>query len=256
MIKMPDEVTLKDQQRTLPSCRKGILRMVLCLALFIFGGVSLEAQTSRPSREEVELALLVKMLPYTQWCDESEPEVGPIGIGIYGEKETYERFRKTLKKAGKDDHLHPILIGSETSDAELEHLKVIYFPDNRPTANDPILRRLQQRPVLLMGSRKDFLERGGIVRFDLEGEQIKFDIHVGWAERNGIKFRAALLRLARKVESDSAAHGLRQPFMPGGALSDDDDTVSSSSVEDPASGMVPLIGADNLKVPSCEGEAS
>lgn len=56
----------------------------------------------------------------------------------------------------------------------------------------------QQRPgQLLVGESEDFIEQGGIVRFYLERDKLRFEISLENANRAGVQISSRLLKLAR-----------------------------------------------------------
>lgn len=178
-----------------------IVRKAICFLLIVCYGMAhtLALAESPKTRANVELALLVQMLDYAQWVNENKSDNNTIFIGIYENAEILSQFRDTIDDSGKNNNIELVLIKKDSSDAELDNLKAIYFPVHRShTANETLLK-LRGRPILVIGSGDDFLKQGGIVRFDIEAERLVFDIDVGWSEKSSIAFRSSLLRLARKI---------------------------------------------------------
>lgn len=66
------------------------------------------------------------------------------------------------------------------------------------------LMALRQHGVLTVGDRESFLDEGGVIRFLLENERVRFDIDLNHAKANGLQPSAALLRIARVVRNEKS----------------------------------------------------
>jgi len=62
-----------------------------------------------------------------------------------------------------------------------------------------ILKAMSGSSILTIGETEGFLKSGGIINFVTEKKKLKFDINLIAAEKAKLKFRAQLLKLARKV---------------------------------------------------------
>jgi hypothetical protein len=66
-----------------------------------------------------------------------------------------------------------------------------------------ILASLKTAPVLTIGEADDFLGSGGIIRFCLEGNKVRFEINREAAESAKLRISAKLLLLARNIAGGS-----------------------------------------------------
>lgn len=64
------------------------------------------------------------------------------------------------------------------------------------------LRVVRERPILTVGEAEDFAAMGGIIRFYIESNTVRFEINRGQAEHVGLEISSRLLALARIVASD------------------------------------------------------
>ncbi len=62
-----------------------------------------------------------------------------------------------------------------------------------------ILAGLHNSPVLTVGEAADFLGSGGMIRFCLEGNKVRFEINREAAESAKLRISSKLLLLARNV---------------------------------------------------------
>jgi hypothetical protein len=58
-------------------------------------------------------------------------------------------------------------------------------------------------PVLTVGETDDFLSSGGMIRFHLDEDKIRFDINLNGAESSHLKISSRLLLLATSVTQSS-----------------------------------------------------
>jgi len=62
-----------------------------------------------------------------------------------------------------------------------------------------LLANLRNAPVLTVGEADDFLGAGGIIRFCLEGNRVRFEINREAAESARLRISSQLLLLAKNV---------------------------------------------------------
>lgn len=63
------------------------------------------------------------------------------------------------------------------------------------------LAALRKGGVLTIGERESFLDEGGVIRFLVENDRIRFDVDLDNARANHLQASAGLLRVARVVRS-------------------------------------------------------
>lgn len=145
---------------------------------------------------------------------EDKPE--PIVIGVIGDKDFVKAFDPIKKKKIGDRNIivkyfntpkrkKPKNQKDPDFERDIDNMRknaVVIFCTCR-TGNIPdwpeILKAMNGSSVLTIGETKDFLKYGGIINFITDKKKLKFDINLIAAEKAKLKFRAQLLKLARKV---------------------------------------------------------
>jgi hypothetical protein len=61
------------------------------------------------------------------------------------------------------------------------------------------IRSLRGLPVLTIGETDDFISAGGMIRFHLDGDKIRFDVNLSGADSSHLKISSRLLLLATSV---------------------------------------------------------
>jgi hypothetical protein len=62
-----------------------------------------------------------------------------------------------------------------------------------------LLERLEGLPVLTISDSTDFIQKGGMIEFNMINDHIRFSINYLAAHNAGISFSAQMLKLAKKV---------------------------------------------------------
>ena len=105
-------------------------------------------------------------------------------------------------------------IGSRTMHVRLldksqsaENCNILFLSRNEGRRQDEFLRTLRGQPVLTIGDADSFLTDGGIIRFHLEQNKVRFDINAGAAESCHLKISSRLLLLATSVTYSGSTRG-------------------------------------------------
>jgi uncharacterized protein DUF4154 len=75
---------------------------------------------------------------------------------------------------------------------------VLFIPDGAD-GSGALQRLASQAPVLTVGESGRFANRGGIVRFVIDGGRVRFDVNQQAAARSGVKLSSKVLQVARQV---------------------------------------------------------
>ena len=196
----------------------------MIVLLGLTAGVFADAIDSRPTREEkLKAAFIYNFIKFVDRADkektekekkEDKPE--PIIIGITGDRGFVEAFDpmkkkkignrniiikyfKIPEKKKSEDKKDPDF---EDAINNLKKCTVVAFCTCQETSTvdlGEIFKAMDGSPVLTIGETENFLESGGIINFVTEKKKLKFDINLIAAEKAKLRFRAQLLKLARKV---------------------------------------------------------
>jgi hypothetical protein len=156
---------------------------------------------SQAGEYQLKAAFIYNFAQFVEWPANSfEAPDSPIVIGVVGD----DPFHGALERAvsGKRVQDHPLIVHHVQFDEPLTACHIVYFS----SADD---RRLQSylvvtrgKPVLTIGEADRFLQYGGIIRFFLENNKIRFEVNVQAAQQAGLKISSKLLKLARIYEPE------------------------------------------------------
>jgi hypothetical protein len=89
------------------------------------------------------------------------------------------------------------------SAGDMHSCQVLYVDSRRSAVARDALKYARQGNALAIGSSDDFLANGGMIRFQIENNRMRFDVNVGAVGRTKIrlssKLLALVLALARSV---------------------------------------------------------
>jgi YfiR/HmsC-like len=93
----------------------------------------------------------------------------------------------------------PLVVRRPRNPAETRTCQIVFLARAERAYQDEILSSIEGASILTVGEDEGFLTGGGIVRFVLEENRVRFEINLAAAEANGLRLSSKLLRLARAV---------------------------------------------------------
>ncbi len=136
----------------------------------------------------------------------SQPD-SPIMIGVLGT----DPFGSVLDRLVEDKKIGPrgfvvkrYKWGKDLKD--LKECKILFVSASEKAHIDEIVQAVKGLPILMVGETPGFAERGGIIRFTLEDNRVRFEINVDAAHQADLNISSRLLTLA-KIIPQAAASG-------------------------------------------------
>jgi len=86
--------------------------------------------------------------------------------------------------------------------SEVHRCQLLFISKTEVRSIPAVLSELQHSPVLTVGETDGFLNAGGIIRFCLEGNKLRFEVNRSAAETAGLKVSSRLLVLAKNGVGD------------------------------------------------------
>ncbi len=175
----------------------------LLLLVLGLGLVPIEAglRAEQASEYQLKAAFVCGLPRFTTWpsgafLDATDPlRIAVVGQDPFGSilenvsaAQTFEGRRTEIVRVPDLDHL-PLC-------------QVLFVAGNAPLTADA-RRKLALPGVITIGESPNFATSGGIVRLYVDGQKVKLEINTRAAQRNGLRFDAQLLSLA-KLARDAA----------------------------------------------------
>ena len=190
--------------RSHSASRLRILRRSLLVIGVILSGRSCLA-ASQPSQSDVEAVYLFDFGKFVRWPAGLEP--GPLHICVAGS----ESFAAELEKTVANENINGrALLVRRVFHAEEESGCAMLFIDatEREHAAD-LLAGVADKPTLTVSELNDFLERGGMIQFQLVGKRVRFSINLDAVRRGHLAMSSELLKVALTVKGRALDGGVQ-----------------------------------------------
>jgi hypothetical protein len=172
---------------------RGRARGRLGAALLTIACATLTAQTVAAADVPVEeyrvkAALLVNFMKFVQW-----PHDGALTLCLVGDAPGLDVALAAREANGRQ--ISAVRIRAQDDATKCD---VLFISASVGRFTGDVLARLGLAPVLTVGETDPFLSDGGIVRFFVEANRIRFQINAKAADRRGLKISSQLLSLAAR----------------------------------------------------------
>jgi hypothetical protein len=181
-----------------------IIRSGLCgrLALLAFLCSSLSAQDPKAAvypEYQVKAAYLTGLGRYVEkWSTRANPSPDePFDLCVLGQ----DPFGSALDDAVKGEKIGGAPLAAKRISRPQDALgcRVLFIGSTEESQLSAVIAVLGTAPVLTVADLPDFVKRGGMVQFILDGNHVHFEINIAAAQRAGLKLSSELLKVARAV---------------------------------------------------------
>lgn len=189
--------------------RLGILIVALGMALNWTSAAAAQAVDPPDASEYlIKAGFIYNFAKFVEWPATafSQPD-SPIMIGVLGA----DPFGSVLDHLVEDKKIGPrgfvvkrYKWGKDLKD--LKECKILFVSASEKAHIDEIVQAVKGLPILMVGETPGFAERGGIIRFTLEDNRVRFEINVDAAHQADLNISSRLLTLA-KIIPQAAASG-------------------------------------------------
>ena len=166
-------------------------RLVLASALLALCGPSGVRGQDVSTEYRVKAAFLYNFVKFVEWPPEAA--AGPLEICVAGQNP----FGTVLADIVRDENVGGRPIRARVILEPDKSCDVVFVPRRANTS--AYLGAARGAPVLTVGETTAFTTQGGLVRFFLDGSNVRFEINRAAAERAGLRISSRLLQLARIV---------------------------------------------------------
>jgi hypothetical protein len=180
----------------LPSHLAYLLCLALPLGLFA-------AQSGRPTQYDVEAVYLYQFGRFVAWPAQNAAPQDNFPICIMGRDPFGASLDSTI--AGENINQLPLKASRIASVDDAKRCRILYISPSEDARLGAILQGLQQAPVLTVSDAPDFLSRGGMIQFVLQGNRVRFEINVSTAQKSGLTVSSDLLKVASSVRGVPAS---------------------------------------------------
>lgn len=159
------------------------------------------AQAPPPPEYEVKAAFLFNFGKFVEWPADAFAVTGEqFIVGVLGEDPFGVILEETV--AGKAVQGKKLVVKRFSRVKDAAHCHILFISSSEEGRLTEILSALAHRKVLTVAEMPEFARRGGMIRFRMENNKVRFDINLTAAQRAGLTVRSQLLRLGSVVSGN------------------------------------------------------
>jgi hypothetical protein len=186
--------------------RLQILIVALSISLSWAPGAFAQSPDASDSSEYlIKAGFIFNFAKFVEWPSSAfaQPD-SPIVIGILGT----DPFGTIIDKIVQDKKIGTrgfvvkrLKWGADLK--ELRECKILFIGASERAHMDELVQMLRGLPVLTVGETPGFAERGGVIRFVLEDNRVRFEVNVVAARQADLTISSRLLTLARIIQQSA-----------------------------------------------------
>jgi hypothetical protein len=161
------------------------------LLLLSRGGMEAQSSAAMPSEYQVKAAFLYNFVKFVDWPGQRAGEVELCVIGR-------DPFGGALERAveGKSLGGRAFTVRHITDPAAARSCQALFVGVSEAKRAAEIVESTRPWGVLTVSDIEGFLNRGGMIAFETEGQRVRFRINVTAASGAGLRISSKLLQLA------------------------------------------------------------
>jgi len=165
-------------------------------ALAVTASLAAPAQAQqRLNEHHVKAAFLYNFLKFIEWPP-SDDRPQSVIVCVVGERDPIIEFLEIVARGKRaDGHEMVVRRLRDEDDPQDCHIVFIGVFEARRTAD--IIKRVGNAAVLTVGETPSFLSEGGIARFYVHDNRVRFQVNSAGATQAGLKISSQLLSLAK-----------------------------------------------------------
>jgi hypothetical protein len=179
------------------------------MALIAIAAVLLQPPAARAevtTEYKLKAAYLLNFVRFSKWPTNSFAAAdAPLVIGVLGENPFDTALGEIVR--GRIVNGRTVVVKRVATAQEAKLCQVVFIPASEQANLPRHLETLRDAPVLTIGENADFLDDGGIIRFFIQQNKIRFDINKAQADATGMQIDSQLLSLAADVRESNRKKG-------------------------------------------------
>src|SRR6201988_2183540 len=187
--------------------RQGIL--IIALSIALSGAPEAFAQASDASDSSeylIKAGFIFNFAKFVEWPSAAfaQPD-SPIVIGILGTDPfgtIIDKIVQDKKVGARGFVVKRLKWGADLK--ELSTCKILFVGASERAHIDELVQIVKGLPILTVGETPGFAQHGGVIRFVLEDNRVRFEVNVEAAHQAALTISSRLLTLARIIQPPTA----------------------------------------------------
>jgi hypothetical protein len=168
----------------------GLLTLLGCLV-----GAG-QAWGQNASEAAVKAGFLFNFVKFTQWPNAKEGDRSPLLICTVDPSPLDGQL---VMLQGRAVGTRSIEVRVQVPASEWRSCQVLFFSGLDTSRVESTLRGLGNAPILTIGDVPGFVQVNGMIGMRLDDNRVRFDVHLGAAQRAGLQLNSQMVQLAGKV---------------------------------------------------------
>lgn len=157
----------------------------------------------RASAAKVQAAFLRNFAHYVTWPEQAfVSNQSPWRICVLGSDPFGDALDNTFK--GRTEQGRPFEIVRAEAAADIAGCQIVYVAYRTSASRRAALAELVNRPVLTVGDAPEFLQEGGMIRFQVS-DHVEFGVNLDRTRSASLKMQTRMLEVAREVVENGVA---------------------------------------------------
>lgn len=179
----------RPRRRSLLAARWGVAAWPLVFCL-----LSSRSLAGPPVEHRVKAACILSFMKLIKWPAEAhETDTSPVVVAVIGRDPYGSLLEQTF--AGKTVRGRAIRVERHDRVEGLKPCHVLLVSSENGGGTEAILQAARRHSTLTIGELEDFAARGGMIRFFVKDEEVRFEINNEAARRQGLEISSKLLRI-------------------------------------------------------------
>ena len=183
------------------ACLFGLL-LLFCLPCLAAG-----QEFAKANPRKVEAAFLLNFTKYVTWPDHAfADDNSPWNICVLGSDPFGKNLEETFE--GRTERDRPFEIFRADTLAELPPCQIVFVAYKIGANRRAALAELQSQPVLTVGDAADFLQEGGIIRFDVS-DHVEISVNLARARSVFLTIQTKMLEVSHEIVTNGVVRRRR-----------------------------------------------
>lgn len=178
-----------------------VIANVLALGWALLCASQLTAQQPKASESEIEAVYVFKFGQFITWPPSAQSKAS-FDICILGDDLLGPFLDKTIR--GETINGRPVVERRIARPQDAQGCAIVYISRSEAFRLGQNLMELRALPVLTVSDIADFVDKGGMIEFVLQGGRVRFEVNLTPADHAGLSFSSELLKVAIDVKGTAA----------------------------------------------------
>ena len=162
---------------------------------------ALPAQNARPTDYLVKATYLYNFGRFVEWPRKAATaQSGPFTVCVFGQDPFGPSLDATL--AGETIGGKTIVAKRISSAEESDDCQILFLSLSDDSRLNKTIADLDKKAVLTVSDMPQFVKRGGMIQFVLEGKKVRFEVNLTATQDAGLGLSSELLKVATAVRKD------------------------------------------------------